>query len=61
MGFFILRVFGGFSDGQKANLRRIGTKGWLQHIKNDTKYNLFHIDRHYDSLDTGIDEWIDKM
>jgi len=27
MGFFILRVFGGFSDGQKANLRRIGTKG----------------------------------
>ena len=27
MDFFILRVFGGFSDCPKANLRRIGTEG----------------------------------
>ena len=31
---------------------------WLQHIKEDEKYNLLHIDQHYDCLSSRIDEWI---
>ena len=29
---------------------------WLQHLKNGEKYNLFHIDRHYDTLNIQIRE-----
>lgn len=29
---------------------------WLQHLKNGEKYNLFHIDRHYDTVNIQISE-----
>ena len=31
---------------------------WLQHIKKDEKYSLFHIDRHYDTLNSRMKEWL---
>ena len=31
---------------------------WLQHLSKSEKYNLFHIDRHYDTLSSRIEEWI---
>jgi len=30
---------------------------WFQHISPDNKYNLFHIDRHYDTQYSRIEEW----
>jgi len=30
---------------------------WFQHILPDKKYNLFHIDRHYDTLYSRKEEW----
>jgi hypothetical protein len=32
---------------------------WLQELS-EQKYNLLHIDRHYDTLNCGIDEWQKK-
>ncbi|MFC1942534.1 UPF0489 family protein [Chloroflexota bacterium] len=31
---------------------------WLQHIKEKEKYNLLHIDQHYDCLGSRMGEWI---
>jgi len=33
---------------------------WLQHLSAKETYNLFHIDRHYDTLRSRIDEWADN-
>lgn len=30
---------------------------WLQHISKKHNYNYFHIDRHYDTLTSQIEEW----
>jgi hypothetical protein len=30
---------------------------WLQHLEKDGTYNLFHFDRHFDTLSSRIDEW----
>jgi len=34
---------------------------WLQHIKKDKKYNLLHIDKHYDCLRSRIDDWLEAL
>lgn len=31
---------------------------WLQHLKKTKKYNLFHVDRHYDALSSNINGWV---
>ena len=30
---------------------------WFQHLEKGNTYNLFHMDRHYDTLYSRIDEW----
>jgi len=30
---------------------------WFQHISTDRKYNLFHIDKHTDTLNSNIEIW----
>lgn len=34
---------------------------WLQKINIKNQYNLFHIDRHYDLLQSQIDWWIEEL
>jgi hypothetical protein len=34
---------------------------WLQHIDQSKKYNIFHIDRHSDTLYSRIEEWKDNL
>lgn len=34
---------------------------WFQNIQKDKKYNLFHIDRHYDTLYSNIDIWTSNI
>jgi len=34
---------------------------WLQHIEEHSKYDLFHIDRHYDTLSSPNNKWISQV
>ncbi len=34
---------------------------WLQEIKNHKKYDLFHLDRHFDTLYSNIDSWLEAL
>lgn len=34
---------------------------WLQHIKTTSKYNLLHIDAHYDCLNSRLNEWLQAL
>jgi hypothetical protein len=34
---------------------------WLQHLKQGTKYDLIHVDRHSDALKSRIKAWIDNL
>ena len=34
---------------------------WLQHIDNVSKYELLHIDQHYDCLSSRIDDWLKAL
>ncbi|MBK8298682.1 MAG: hypothetical protein IPK91_15665 [Saprospiraceae bacterium] len=34
---------------------------WMQNIDPSKKYNYFHIDRHYDLLDSQIDSWLKAL
>ncbi len=34
---------------------------WLQHIDNVSKYELLHIDQHYDCLSSRIEEWLEAL
>ena len=34
---------------------------WLQHIFLDRKYNLLHIDYHYDCLNDRVNEWVEAL
>lgn len=34
---------------------------WMQQLSNEGKYNIFHIDRHYDTLGSRISEWIENL
>ena len=34
---------------------------WLQHIDNGSKYELLHIDQHYDCLSSRIEEWLKAL
>ena len=34
---------------------------WLQHIDDVSKYELLHIDQHYDCLSSQIDEWLKAL
>ena len=34
---------------------------WLQKININKKYNLFHIDKHYDLLDSQLDCWVEEL
>lgn len=32
---------------------------WLQHLSEDEKIQLFHIDRHYDTLNSNLNHWVE--
>ena len=34
---------------------------WLQHIDNVSKYELLHIDQHYDCLSSQIEAWLEAL
>jgi len=34
---------------------------WLQEIKSNKKYNLLHIDQHYDTRTSHLDQWLDSI
>lgn len=34
---------------------------WLQHIDLRKKYNFIHIDKHYDTLDSNLQHWINSL
>ena len=34
---------------------------WLRHLEEREKYNLFHIDRHYDTLSSENNEWLSQV
>lgn len=34
---------------------------WLQHLEKHNKYDLFHIDRHYDTLSSQNNEWLSQV
>jgi len=34
---------------------------WLQHLEEHKKYDLFHIDRHYDTLSSPNNEWLSHV
>jgi hypothetical protein len=34
---------------------------WLQHLEKHNKYDLFHIDRHYDTLSSKNNEWLSQV
>ncbi len=34
---------------------------WLQHIEEHNKYNLYHIDRHYDTVSSPKNSWLSQV
>lgn len=34
---------------------------WIQHLNTSQSYRLIHIDKHYDTLDTNIDIWMNSL
>jgi len=34
---------------------------WLRHLEEHSKYDLFHIDRHYDTLPSPDNEWLSQV
>lgn len=34
---------------------------WLQQLDTNQKYNLIHIDKHYDTLDSNLNLWVDAI
>ena len=40
---------------------RAATWCWLQHVDPDQPHSLFHIDRHYDCLNSRMTEWLEEL
>jgi UPF0489 domain len=34
---------------------------WLRHINPEQLHSLFHIDRHYDTLTSGMEDWLENL
>ena len=40
---------------------RVASWCWLRHIDTSSPFNLIHIDKHFDTLTSNIDAWLDVM
>lgn len=34
---------------------------WFQHMQKGERYNIFHMDRHYDTLNSNLDTWVSYL